>query len=299
MDERSDCVACFLRQGTDVSHLLPEGPARRSLMATVERLAYEADPARPSVAVGQTLHRSLRALTGDPDPYLGAKIVFNKLILGLVPELRRMIQQAPDPLLLTVRLAIAANVIDLGSDSTLTPAAALSALRGVLQASFHEDWTAFTTALSRARSILYLTDNAGEIVVDRLLVEAIGPDRVTVAVRGGPIINDATIEDARATGLDSLVEVIDNGSDAPGTLLDECGLAFRERFEAADMIIAKGQGNFETLSDVDRPLFFLFKVKCPVIAAHAGLPMGTHALIGRSRPSADRPRPDEGEHPCG
>jgi hypothetical protein len=265
-------------------------------------LAHEADPARPTVALGQTLHRSLRALTGDPDPYLSAKRVFNNLILGLLPELRRMIRQAPDPLLLTVRLAIAANVIDLGSNSSLTPAAVLSALRGVLQVPFHEDWAAFTAALSHASRILYLADNAGEIVVDRLLVEAIGPNRVTVAVRGGPVINDATIEDARATGLDTLVEVIDNGSDAPGTLLDDCGDAFRERFEAADMIIAKGQGNFETLCDVDRPLFFLFKVKCPVVAAHAGLPVGTHALIGRdgwSHRSGNRPRPDEGEHPGG
>jgi damage-control phosphatase, subfamily I len=271
-------------------------------MATVERLAYEADPAWPAVAVGQSLHRSLRELTGDPDPYLGAKRVFNNLVLALLPELRQMIRQAPDPLLLSARLAIAANVIDFGANSALTPTKVLSALRGVLQARFHEDWDAFTAALSRASRILYLADNAGEIVVDRLLVEAIGPDRVTFVVRGGPVVNDATVEDARATGLDKLVEVIDNGSDAPGTLLDDCGPAFRERFEAADMIIAKGQGNFETLCDVDRPLFFLFKVKCPVVAAHAGLPMGTHALIGRygrSHPSGNRPRPDEGEHPRG
>lgn len=246
-------------------------------------MSSEVDLTRPPVVVGQAIHRRLRELTGDPDPYRGAKLAFNDLVLGLLPELRDMIRHAPDPLRLAARLAIAGNVIDLGPNASLTPADALLALRGVLHESFHEDWESFVEALAHATRIMYLADNAGEIVVDRLLIEAIGPDRVTVVVRGGPIINDATIEDARETGLADLVEVIDNGSDAPGTLLDDCGATFRERFEAADMIIAKGQGNVETLSEVNRPLFFLFKVKCPVVAAHTGLPQGTHALIDSMR----------------
>jgi uncharacterized protein with ATP-grasp and redox domains len=120
-------------------------------------------------------------------------------------------------------------------------------------------------------------DNAGRLVFDRLLLERLP--------KGGPwwrareaVINDATIVDARAAGIHEVAEVIDNGSDAPGTVLPDCSPEFRKAFWEADVIISKGQGNFETLSGIRAPVYFLFKVKCPVIAAHAGLPLGTHVL---------------------
>ena len=152
---------------------------------------------------------------------------------------------------------------------------------------------ALRTGLSRraareARSILYLADNAGEIVFDRLLIEALGPGRVTVAVRGHPVINDATRDDAREAGLEGEVELIDNGSDGPGTILEDCSPAFRERFRAAGLIIAKGQGNAETLSGVPGRIFFLFKVKCAVMASRFGLPEGTLALAASPRPKSGR-----------
>ena len=137
----------------------------------------------------------------------------------------------------------------------------------------------FDNAVANAQRILYLTDNAGEIVFDRLLIEQLEPAQVTVAVRGRPIINDATLADARAVGLHELVEIIDNGSDAPGTLLDDCSQEFKRRFRAADLIIAKGQGNYETLSQERRNIYFLFKAKCSVIAEHAGVALGTHVLL--------------------
>jgi uncharacterized protein with ATP-grasp and redox domains len=277
------CLKCFIRQAVDVSLLLPEGPARESFVAQVKQLADDVDLSRPPVEVAQAIHRRMRELAGDPDPYRAAKRVFDNLVLDLLPELRGMIRQAPDPLLIATRLAIAANIIDFGPNGALTPVDVLRALRGVLREPFHADWQRYVEALSGARRILYLADNAGEIVADQLLIRQIGPGRVTVAVRGGAVINDATMGDARHTGLDRLVRVIDNGSDAPGTLLDDCSPEFRDLFANADMIIAKGQGNFEALSDVDRPLFFLFKVKCPVVARHVGLPEGTHVLLASGR----------------
>jgi len=117
------------------------------------------------------------------------------------------------------------------------------------------------------------------------LIEQLSPPRVTLAVRGAPIINDATLADARATGLDALVAVIDNGSDAPGTVLEDCNEAFRRYYHEANLIIAKGQGNFETLSDAPDNIFFLFQAKCPVIAAHVGQPVGTHIMTRSTGPS--------------
>jgi hypothetical protein len=134
-----------------------------------------------------------------------------------------------------------------------------------------------------AQRILYLVDNAGEIVLDRLLIEEIGPDKITVAVKSKPILNDATAEDAEDAGLTSLVTVMETGSGAPGTPLAAASRSFLRRFREADLVIAKGQGNFETLNDADRPIFFLLWVKCPVLAAELDCPVDT-AVVHYSEP---------------
>jgi uncharacterized protein with ATP-grasp and redox domains len=124
--------------------------------------------------------------------------------------------------------------------------------------------------------ILYIADNAGEIVFDRILVEEIQDfeNRVVFVVKGGPILNDATMMDAREAGLTDIVRVIDNGCDAPGTILELCNDAFIEELNRADLIISKGQGNYETLSDIPRNVFFLLKAKCPVIAGDLSVHVG-------------------------
>ncbi len=137
----------------------------------------------------------------------------------------------------------------------------------------------FRKAISMAKSILYLADNTGEIVFDRLLIEQMPLKKITLVVKGSPIINDACLVDAQVTGVADLVEVIDNGSDAPGTILAECSEDFKQRFEKADLIIAKGQGNYETLSDVKKDIFFVLKAKCSVIAKHIGCEVGNLVFL--------------------
>lgn len=240
------------------------------------------DLMQPPPVLGQRIHRRLREISGVADPYLAEKIRLNRMAMDVVSQLKANAQAAQDPLAAAVQLAIAGNVIDLGASADITRA---DVLRSVDQAQAEPvigDQEGFREAVRKARRILYLADNAGEIVFDRLLIEALSPERVTVAVRGAPIINDATITDAHTAGIHEICNVIDNGSDAPGTLLEDCSRTFRQRFSEADLILAKGQGNFETLSEAPYPIFFLFKVKCPVIGSHAGLPVGTHVLA-RSR----------------
>jgi len=232
----------------------------------------------PPPLLGQRIHRRLREMTGVDDPYRVAKEHQNQMAQKLLSELRTEIGAAQDPLAMAVRLAIAGNVIDMGANGNITEADVRQAIQHALVKPFSGDWQAFCQAAATARRILYLADNAGEIVFDRLLIEQLGPGRVTLAVRGAPVLNDATLADARAVGLHEIVEVIDNGSDAPGTILEDCNRDFIRRFAEADLILAKGQGNFETLSDEPRDIFFLFKAKCSVIAAHVGLPVGTHVL---------------------
>jgi len=174
-----------------------------------------------------------------------------------------MIAESQDPFGLAVRLSIAGNVIDLGVDGGITESIARQSIKNTLHEPFEGDTNELKQSIDAADRILYLADNAGEIVFDRLLIEQMPTDRVTLVVRGGPILNDATIEDARSAGMCELVEVIDNGSDAPGTVLEDCSEAFRKRFAQANLVISKGQGNFETLSDNQANISFMFKVKCP------------------------------------
>ena len=278
-----DCIPCFLRQSLEAArNITDDVRVHEQIVREVLRMVADLDLDRPPPWVARHIHRRLRELTGVDDPYRAAKDRFNQLALAMLPEIRERVRRDPQPLLAAARAAIAANVIDLGAKSDLAVEHTRDVLRDAYATEIHGDLAGFPGRVAKARDILYLADNAGEVVMDRLLIEELGPDRVTLVVRGRPVINDATLADARAAGLHELVEVIDNGSDAPGTILEDCSEEFRERFRAADLVIAKGQGNFETLSGVDANLVFLFKVKCPVIARHTGLPLGLHVLRSRN-----------------
>ena len=145
------------------------------------------------------------------------------------------------------------------------------------------EYEEFEAVLKRANTILYLGDNAGEIVCDKILIEEIQRNfeakTIFFAVRGFPIINDVLLEDAYECGMDKTATVISNGSDAPGTILEDCSQKFLEIYHFADMIISKGQGNFETLSDREECLFFLLRAKCPVITVDINCSIGDTVLI--------------------
>lgn len=284
MNSHLDCIPCFVRQALDAIRTVTENPAlHEQLLRDVLRLTAEMDLSDSPPGIGQRIHRRLRELTGNADPYLTVKRRFNRMALEMLPQVHARIAAAENPFAAAVRLAITGNIIDFGPKGHTTEKDALEAIAQALSGPFHGDLRAFQDATEQAETILYLADNAGEIVFDRVLIEQLLPKRITLAVRGAPVINDATIEDAELTGLTELVEVVDNGSDASGTILDDCSAAFQKRFYESDLIISKGQGNFETLSDETADIFFLFKVKCPVIAAHIGLPVGAQVLKRNSQ----------------
>jgi len=290
-----DCIPCFVRQALEAARLFTDEPAiHEQVVRDVLRTAVSMDFNQSPPAMGQWIHRRLREMTGQIDPYRGQKDRDNQLAMSLLPHLRARLQERADPFGLAVRLAIAGNVIDRGVNGQLGEADIRRTIDNALDEPLVGDPEALRQAASRACSILYLADNAGEIIFDGLLIEQLPIDRVVLVVRGAPVLNDATLADAQAAGLHEIVEVIDNGSDAPGTILQDCSSAFCRRFEQADLIIAKGQGNFETLSDAGRHVFFLFRAKCPVIARHAGVEVGTNVLLNHM-PLLDRetePTPD-------
>jgi len=280
MNPALDCIPCFVRNALAMARFATSDPkVHEQITREALSIATSWDLRQPAPLLIQRIHRQLRELTGITDPYQDAKHRFNALALELLPELREKVLEADDPLAYAIRLAIAGNVIDLGVNGNMLEADIRRSFQQVLTEPFSGDVNLFRTILSRADQILYLTDNTGEIVVDRLLIEQLPAGRVTVAVRGGPVLNDATLADVPVAGLTQIAEVIDNGSDAPGTILDDCSAAFQDRFNRADAIIAKGQGNFETLRTASVDIFFLLKIKCPVVAAHTALTTGTQALI--------------------
>jgi len=274
-----DYIPCLLRQALEAARLVSADPdVHEQVMREVLHRAVEMDLNQSPPAMAQRIHRQLREITGIADPYLAAKTRQNRISLELLPALRVEVQSSDSPLLTAARIAIAGNMIDMGVSGDVSEADVRQAMRQARSERFCGEQELFRQAIAQARSILYLADNAGEIAFDRLLIEQMPPGRVTLGVRGAPVINDATRVDAQAVGLDALVEIVDNGSDAPGTLLEDCSQEFCRRFAAADLIIAKGQGNFESLSHQPGNLFFLFKVKCSMVANQMKQPMGTHVL---------------------
>jgi uncharacterized protein with ATP-grasp and redox domains len=263
-----DCIPCFIRQALDAARLATQDNHIRQLVVReVLCLVRDLDMSQSPPAIGQQIHRLIRDLVGQDDPYHKIKRQFNNLALKLYPELRKQVMGSDDRLETAIRLAIAGNVIDSGVNSSVDELDLHKAISESSTADFDKmQLESFRDAIGQAREIFYLADNAGEIVFDRLLIEQLPIEKVTVVVKGEPVINDATMEDALVAGLPKIVEVIDNGSDGPGTILKSCSTTFRSRFENADLVIAKGQGNYETLSDVDKDIFFILKAKCPVIA---------------------------------
>jgi hypothetical protein len=271
-----DCYPCFLRQALDAARYAgaDEGQQRSILNSVLETLS-SLDPTSTPPEIGDAIHRLVRKKTGDADPYADAKRKATEQAQALYPRLKALVADASDPLETALRLAIAGNIIDLAPNSSYD---LWATVERVLEQPFAiEDIPAFRGALASTERILYLADNAGETVFDRVLIETLDKP-VIYAVKGGPVLNDATMDDAIVAGLDQVAELMTTGSDAPGTVLRLCSHDFRHLYDQAEMIVAKGQANYETLSGEGERLFFLLQAKCPVIARDVGVEVGDIVL---------------------
>lgn len=279
-----DCIPCFLRQAVDAARFASDDPQiHEAVLRHVLKTAADMDLQQTPPMMARDIHRTIRRYSGNADPYLQVKRHFNRMALNLYPELKKRVVRSPDPVNTAVRLAIAGNIIDFGARQDMDQDSVLACIQNALTCDLVGDIQVFKNAVNRAGRILYLGDNTGEIVFDRLLIEALDADKITFAVRGYPVLNDATMEDAEYAGLLNIVKAIDNGSDAPGTIIEDCSPEFAEYFHAADLVIAKGQGNYETLSDADGRIFFLLQAKCPVIAADIGCEVGRLVVQANDR----------------
>ena len=268
-----ECYHCILRQAVAAVSLngIDSQTQFQTLKEVLSTLAAADETLTPSDIAGDP-NRIIRERTGVDDLYKDTKKASHELALGYLDALRDLAGQGEDPLQQALKVGASGNIIDVVHveeydlweevDSTVQS----ELLGGGLEA--------FREKLETASYILYLADNVGETVFDRVLIENL-PLPVIYSVKSGPILNDATREDALAAGIDQVATIVENGTRSPGTVLSQASDEFLELFEKVDLVISKGQANYETLDDQGQKMFFLLRIKCPLISLEVGAPVGS------------------------
>ena len=273
-----DCLPCFLSQALRAARIATDDDKKiKKVLDEVGMMLRNIPLESTPPESGRLIYHKVSEITGNFDPYREIKNESTKKALSLYPSLKSQVEKSNDRLLTAIRIAIAGNVIDFGANWDFDLE---DEIEEVLDKDFAiYDFGAFKDCLAEAREILYVGDNAGECVFDRILIEEMKKP-VMYAVRDVPIINDATYEDAVQAGIDKVGTIFSSGTDAPGAILKTCSAEFKEVFNNSKFIISKGQGNYEGLSNEKRPIFFLLKAKCHVIANDIGVDEGDIVLKG-------------------
>jgi uncharacterized protein with ATP-grasp and redox domains len=267
-----ECIPCFFKQALFAAREATDDERKiKRILDTVASRIPDIPLGSPPPHTARLIYGAIGEVTGVSDPFRALKDQSIRTALGHYKKMKSLVESSSEPLRTAAMIAIAGNVIDFGSHQNFDLEEEMNTVMEKPLSIDH--YESFKRTVASARTILYLGDNAGETVFDRILIETMGKNTI-YAVRDIPIINDATLEDARKSGLDSVARIMSSGCDAPGTILNRCSPEFMEIFRIADAIISKGQGNLECLSDETGPIFYLLKVKCSVITRSLGAPKG-------------------------
>ncbi len=267
-----DCIPCMMEQALQTGRIATNDESKiKELLDTVGERIKDIPLENTPPETATFIYQKIKEITGINDPYKKIKEQNIQQVIKLYPYLKDLVNKSDDPLLTAIRLSIAGNVIDYGANRQFYLEHEIEI---ALQQDFAIlDYDIFKNDLNKARMVLYLGDNAGESVFDKLLIETMGKPVIYV-VREEPIINDVTMEDAIKSGIGEVAEIISSGAYTPAIILKLCTKDFITKFNEADLVISKGQGNYEGLSECGRPVFFLLKAKCELIARELGVDMG-------------------------
>jgi uncharacterized protein with ATP-grasp and redox domains len=290
METYLDCIPCFFKQALEAARMAgADEKTQKIILDEISRTIPDIKLSSTPPEMGKTIHNLVKKITGEEDPYKETKRRANKQALKMYPELKAKVESAEDRLLMATELAIAGNIIDYGTKNSLDVDDELQKiLRKEQEAIKYEkealfNFQNFKESVTKAKIIMYIADNVGETVFDLLLIEEFkrnDPDKkIIYVVRESPIINDALKEDAYTSGIYKVAEVISSGSDIPGTIKAECSENFRKNLEKADIVISKGQGNFESFTDTNKQVYYLFMAKCPMVAKNVGCKVGDIILL--------------------
>jgi len=285
MKIHEDCRPCLIRQMESTARVtgLDERSVKEVVREAKKWLEEIWDTKLSPPEISAPLYRMAGALCQSPDPWLPRKIQYTREALKFLPTVMSMVEKAPDPFEAAVRASIAGNVIDFGTGGSADKAIDIDAAvrKYIDQEIFINDIESLRQAGTASGTVLFIGDNAGETVLDRPLLSMLKPGRLVYAARGGPIINDATIQDAFLAGVGLHADVVSTGATIPGTIPGECSEDFQQLFLEAELIISKGQGNFETLSELPREgrIFMLFVIKCHLAARQIGGEVGDMVVM--------------------
>lgn len=278
------CYQCHLRRTVELASPHTDEQTLTDLSKALMQLYLTFPEELSSPNLGPAAAELLEKYTGlKPDRLRPEMDASNRFVLERLDSIRARIQKAPDPVYAALQFAVLGNYLDFAA---LQGQVSFDKLDEMLDKALEMPldpacYETFRRDLAQAKQVLYLTDNAGEIVFDRLFAEALQAAfpqlEITFCVRGKPVHNDATREDAIAAGI--AFRVIDSGSNIGGTELSRLGEEAKAAVEAADVIIAKGMGNTETLAGCGLNIYYAFLVKCPRFVQYFGKPMMTPMFV--------------------
>ena len=275
-----ECIPCFIRQALEASKMTTDDE-RLIEKVLRETLSYILDEEwnKNTAEIGTSIHRIVKRITNNNDPYKHLKIKYNQRASNLYPKLHHLVEISNNPLLTAAKIATLGNAIDFGPKKEIDIE---KEIENLLDSNLAvNDISQLEKSLSKFRNVLYLADNAGETFFDRILINELIKRKiyVTYAVKNAPILNDATVQDAELAGIANVAKIMTTGTDCIGVLFKECSQEFLKEFESNQLMISKGQGNYESLSDIkNKELYFLLKVKCPIIAESIDVKLGSIVL---------------------
>ena len=266
-----ECIPCFIKQSLEAARMATDNEeiqtkVLQEVMKYFQNVSFTNSPPELS----REVHRIIREITKSKDPYKKVKDQSNEMAKKEYPYLKQLVNESDDPLLMAIKLSIVGNVIDFGTMNRFNVNDMID--NAIKQGFDTSSYPQFKRTFEQSETILFLADNTGETFFDKLLLEELvkRQKQITYVVKANPIINDALVWDAEFAGIDKLAIVIEGDLgqklSSPGMILSYASKNFLEIFESSDMVLSKGQGNYEGLSDVDRDVFFMLVVKCPLVA---------------------------------
>jgi uncharacterized protein with ATP-grasp and redox domains len=282
----ADCIPCYLKQVISACRAAGlDDAGQQRLQSELFPVIAGLDPARTPAENSTLVLLEAYRLLGRDDPFKEAKAYSNRLARTFLPSLERIVEFSEDPLLTALKVSVAGNVIDMGINPEFD---VNDSIRQVLDRGFARcDMEPLRALIRNCGSLVVIGDNSGEIVFDFLLLAGLRQYAAELyyVVKGGPILNDATLEDAESAGIDMLAKVVTTGSNYLGLIPEYCGEPLRSLLANAGLVLAKGQANYETLEGTalagDRT-FFLLRMKCPCVASHLGVELGD-SVLARNR----------------
>ena len=280
MKGRLECIPCFIRQALEAANMCTDNEelAEKVLREVLSYVLHEKWD-KNTAEIGTNIHRIVKQVTNNMDPYKPLKTKYNQRASDLCPKLKHIVEISNNPLLTAAKIATLGNAIDFGPKTEIDID---KEAKNLLDRSLAiNDIAQLKKSALKIKNIIYLADNAGETFFDRILIDELVKRKinVTYVVKTAPILNDATLQDAELSGITSVAKVMTTGTDCIGIFFKECSKEFLKEFERSQLVISKGQGNYESLSDIkNKEIYFLLKVKCPIIAENIGARVGSIVL---------------------